>query len=337
MSFVNQSSFILRKSDKSLVNIYFNNQLQLDFYNCDNELTFSTYLKNINSSFSTTINFCIDKYDTIYGIYKNNGLKLITISNSTTKITQRDILSYNHKKFDIIFPYLKVIDNSYHILYYLYSNSSRNTCALFHHYYKNGVWTENKIDFIDHIIMDNFNVLWVNDSPIVFYLNVVDGFEEVFFSRFNLSTLTWSKPCQITNSKKNKLYLSVIKDSMNFYHITFCENINSGYLIRYMNGFLQDNGFEFEISKYITGPSTCMYPTLIKESGDLYLMWVNFNKLYVCLSNDLGTTWSEADIDEYSIEDDFIRSSFLSNYKGDMSFNLSHAYNTYKNIDILGF
>ena len=337
MSFINQNSFIIRKSNKHLVNIYFTNNLCLDFYNSSNELTHSTTLTNFIPSQSSYINFTLSNNDLIQGIYKKDNLKLLSISNSDNSISQCDLLSYNNKKFNIIFPFFKNIDNSYHILYYLYNNSSRNTCVLFHHYCTNGVWIENKIDFINHIVLDNFTVLWSNNSPIVFYFNLVNGFEEVFFSRFNINSSTWSKPCQITSSKKHKIYLSVIKDSMNFYHITFCENIDNGYSVRYLNGFLNDLGFSFETDLFITGSSSCMYPSLIKENNKLNLMWVNFNRLYTCSSDDFGTTWSDHSIDEISIENDFTMSKFLSNYKEDSCFNLSNTFNIYKSIDILGF
>ena len=57
-------------------------------------------------------------------------------------ISKKDILTYDSKKFDIMFPYINVINNSIHIIYYVYNNNSTNTCALFHHYYNNGVWIE---------------------------------------------------------------------------------------------------------------------------------------------------------------------------------------------------
>ncbi len=337
MSFISEGSYLIRKSDKKLVNIYFDNKIYFDFYDENNELTSSTALNNTIDLNSTNINFSLSKNDNIYGVYKNKGLKMITIPSDSNKIVEKDILSYNYKKFNIIFPYLNVINNAYHILYYVYSNGSRNSCALLHHFYNNGVWTENKIDFISHIVLDNFSVLWIQDSPIVFYLNLVDGYEEVFFSRFNTSSFTWSAPCQITDSKKNKLYLSIIKDTMNFYHITFCENVDTGYCVKYLNGYLNENSFTCENTSYLTGPSTCTYPTIIKDYNLVNLMWVNYNKLYTATTKDLGSTWSDHIIDEYSIDDDFIRSTFLSNYENDISYNLTHVYNTYKTVDILGF
>ena len=49
-------------------------------------------------------------------------------------------------------------------------------------------------------------------------------------------------------------------------------------------------------------------------------MWVNFGKLYTSFSEDLGKTWSDPKIDEFSLEENFIRANFYSNYKEDLSY-----------------
>ena len=336
MSFINKCSTIIRRSDKELFKIYADNSLRVSHYNKHNNLISSYDFNNLKGIDYTNCSFCINN-DDIYGIYKDNALKMLYMPKDTSKMVQKDILTYNSKKFDIVFPYINVINNSIHILYYVYNNSSTNTCALFHHYYDNKIWTENKIDFINHIVLDNFTVLWVQNTPIVFYLNLINGCEEVFFSRFNQSTFSWSTPCQITNSNKNKLYLSVLKDNMNFYHLTFCESIDNGYAVKYMNGYLNENNLDVNNSTYVSDPSTCMYPSLVKHNSTIYLMWVNYNKLYTSISNDLGKTWSKHEVEETSIKEDFCRSKFLSNYCDDLSYNVTSIFTINDDITILGF
>ena len=58
-------------------------------------------------------------------------------------------------------------------------------------------------------MLDNFTVLWNEVAPTIFYLNLVNGCEEIFSSRFNLGTFTWSEPVQIKNTGHNKLYLNL--------------------------------------------------------------------------------------------------------------------------------
>ncbi|MGL6107667.1 hypothetical protein [Romboutsia sp.] len=337
MSFINKCFTIIRRSQRDVFNIRLDNDIVFDYFDKDNNFISSKTLKSSTPIDFTNCYFTLDKYDTVYGIYKDNSLKIIEINKGSSDFSSREILTYNYKKFSISFPYINVIDGNIHILYYVFNNNSNNTCALFHHYSHNGVWIENKIDFINHIVLDKFTVVLSQDSPIVFYFNLVDGYEEVFFSRFNISTFSWSNPVQITNSNKNKLYLSVLKDSMNFYHLTFCENTDNGYSVKYINGYLNENKLEINVSTYITGPSTCMYPTILKYDSALYLMWVNYQRLYTSVSNDLGKTWGEHDVDEFSVEEDFTRANFASNCIDDLPYNPTGVFTTYSTIGIIGF
>ncbi len=336
MSFINNCSTIIRRSTKDMFNFYLDEKLCYDYFNQEGNLIFSTSIIDLPLDFTTSY-FSLDENDSLYGVYADNALKLLEIPKESSDFIQRDIVTYNYENFNILFPYIKKFNDDLHIFYYVYNNASTNECALFHHYRHDGVWLENKIDFINHVVLDNFTVLWIQHSPVIFYFNLVNRYEEIFSSRFNLNTLTWSRPIQITNSNKNKIYLSVLKDNMNFYHFTFCEKIDNGYAVKYINGYLMDDKLDLGVSTYVTGPSTCMYPSLIKNDSSLYLMWVNYNRLNTSISTDLGKTWSEHDIDEFSIEDDFTRARFVSNYKDDLPYNSTSLFTTHNNVEILGF
>ncbi|MEF9992459.1 MAG: hypothetical protein RSD22_10255 [Romboutsia sp.] len=337
MSFINSCSTIIRRSDKNMFYIHLDNGIVFDYFNKKNQLINSNKVTDNRFVGFTDSYFSIDKNDNIYGVYNNKGLKMITIPSKTSSISQNEILNYDTDKFNVAFPYIHVIDDDIHIIYYVFNNSAPNASALFHHYRHKDIWIENKIDFISHIVMDNFTVIWSQNSPIIFYFNLVNGCEELFLSRFNSSTVTWSNPIQITNSNKNKLYLSVLKDSMNFYHISYCENLGNGYAVKYQNGYLNENSIDIETSTYITGPSTCMYPSFIKEKSILYLMWVNYGKLNTSISNNLGKEWSEHEIDEFSMDGDFVRANFISNYIDDINYNVSSVFTATDDVSILGF
>ena len=139
MSFINKCSTIIRRSDKEIFKFYIDNIIKIDHYDKDNNLISSNSFDKLNGMDFTNCSFCLNN-NVIYGIYKNDRLKMIHIPRGSSIISKKDILTYDSKKFDIIFPYINVINNSIHILYYVYNNNSTNTCALFHHYYNNGVW-----------------------------------------------------------------------------------------------------------------------------------------------------------------------------------------------------
>lgn len=337
MSFINECYAIIRRRTKDMFYISLNNDgLYYNYYDTNNNLVHRDKLiSDIDINF-TKYSFSIDKDDNIYCIYCDKSLQILECKNNSKIFTQKESITYNFKKFGLAFPYVKYIHNNAHIFYYVFNNSSTNTCALFHHYKNNDYWIENKIDFINHLVLDSFTVLWNESVPTIFYLKLVNGCEEVFASRFNSGTFCWSDPIQITSSGKNKIYLDIIRDSMNFYHICFCEYIKNGYVVKHISGYLNENKFNIDTSSYLSEPSTCMYPSLVKTDNTLFVSWVNFNKLFTSSSDNLGKTWSHSTIDELSTEDDFIRSAFYSNYEKDLKYNVSHVFSTLNDVGILG-
>ena len=337
MSFLNERCGIIRRCQKDMFYMYLGSDgLYYNYYDTDGYMVHRDKLINDMDLDFTRYSFSLDKNNNVYCIYCDNSLHVLECKDNSSVFVQTEHITYNYKKFSVLFPYVKYINNNPHIFYYVFNNNSASTCALFHHFNHNDHWIENKIDFINHIVLDNFVVLWNESVPTIFYFNLVNGCEEIFASRFNLGTFTWSEPVQITNTGKNKLYLSAIRDNINFYHLCFCEHDGGGYAVKYISGYLNENKFNMDVASYISEPSTCMYPSIVKVDNTLFVSWVNFNKLFTSSSKDSGKSWSDTDIDEYSAEDKFIRSAFYSNYEEDLKYNVSHVFSTLNDVGILG-
>lgn len=337
MSFINERCAIIRRSYKDMFYMYLDmDGLYYNYYDVRGYIVHRDKLISDTNLDFTRYSFSLDKDNNVYCIYCDKSLQVLECKDNSYVFTQREYVTYNYKKFNLAFPYVKYTHGNPHIFYYVFNNNSTSTCALFHHYKHNDYWIENKIDFINHIVLDSFTVLWNESVPTIFYFNLVNGCEEVFASRFNLGTFTWSDPVQITNTGKNKLYLSGIRDSINFYHLCFCENEENGYAVKYVSGYLNENKFNLDTSSYLCEPSTCMYPSIVKVDNTLFVSWVNFNKLLTSNSKNSGQSWSQPVIDEYSAEDKFIRSSFYSNYEEDLKYNVSNVFSTLNDVGILG-
>ena len=337
MSFINECCSILRRSNKDMLYIYLDKDgLYYNYYDSNNRIINRDRLVNDKNLDFTKYSFTLDKKDNIYCIYSDKYLQILECKNGSTVFTQKECITYNYKKFGLVFPHIQYINDNTHVFYYAFNNNSSNTCVLFHHYKEDDYWVENKIDFVNHLVLNDYIILWNKSVPTIFYFNLVNGCEEIFASRFNLGTFAWSTPIQITNSGENKIYLSGIRDSINFYHLSFCENIKNGYSVKYINGYLNDNKFELNNSSYLSKPSTCMYPSIVKNENKLLISWVDFNKLFTSSSENLGKSWDEPHLDNDSIEEKFSRCSFYSNYKGDLSYNVNEVFSTINDVGILG-
>lgn len=58
---------------------------------------------------------------------------------------------------------------------------------------------------------------------------------EIFLSTFNLADKKWTEAIPITMTKREKVYLSILKTTNKQYHITFAENNNNKYYCMYFN------------------------------------------------------------------------------------------------------
>ncbi|MFI3209668.1 MAG: hypothetical protein R3Y64_01240 [Peptostreptococcaceae bacterium] len=334
MSFINNFSTIIRKSNEEIIHIYEDGKLHLNFFDENNYMTNNKILDHLNQVDSSYCHFSLIKDDTVYGIFKDEALKMIEIDEN--KISTKTILSYNNYKYDILYPYINLINNEIHIFYYVFDNKSNTNCMLIHHHYKNDYWRETRIDKVSLKVINNYEVVVLNEGPMVFYMSTVNSVEEIFCSKFNYNTLRWSKPQQITSSGKNKIYLSVLEDN-NVFHITFCENENSCYSVKYINGRLDaKENFNLDISSFVSPPSACIYPSILKEEDTISILWVDFNKIYKAVSNDFGRTFGEITVDDFSANENFSMSKFLSNSSKDMSYKSSNVFSLYKDISILG-
>lgn len=335
MGFFNEYEYVLRKSNKDMMVIKPYNGLMYNYFRNSEENLLCSSITNSPLTFSNYY-FDIDKNDIIYGIYNDKNLNIVSFNDTLKKFSIINQIEYDYQNFSIDFPYIKFIDDDIHILYYLTNKASSST-ILFHHYRHNDIWFENKIDFINIPFIDSFTVFFNNNTPIIFYIGDTNGTTQIFTSSFNISTCLWSKPFQITSDSTNKIYLSVIRDSLNFYHITFSETLENSYCVRYLNGYLNSDTFDICSSNIVTDAGEYVFPNIIKFGNLLYLMWVNNKILYTSISNNLGLFWNDGIEDTFSMSNKFNRCCIKSNYPLDLEYNSSSLFISDKDISILGF
>lgn len=335
MSFLNNYSYTIRRSNKEIFYFYIDNGLCYKYLeNNKNEKKINILEDYINDF--TLFNFSIDNDDNIYGIITIDNIKILKCDKNNYNFYMENILKYDFQKFGISYPYIKKINNTFHIFCYVYDKEESNSSILFYINKKDNCLKEQKIDFIQHTVLNEYKILWLDNTSIIFYFNIINNKEEIFCSVFDDSNNTWSNPIQITNTNTNKLYLDVIfKDD--FFHITYCYKLDDNYCISYIRGNFNDNIFKQDISKNITDPSIYVYPSFVVEENTLYITWVHLNKLFTCFSEDNGSSWSEKFIDSNSRNYPFLRSKFLSNYKDDLNFNNCNLFILENEISFLGF
>ena len=325
MPFINKTEILIQKSNKNLT-----------IFNLDKNIIYDIIDINFNKLSSHKIidgNYCfldiwldINNDDSIYGVINDKKGKLLNVNIKDDIIDKTTIIKYDYKDFFIKFPYIKNTSEGNHLIYYSLNKNIFYSSRLIHIYKKNDVHVKKQIDFINYNIMSNFIVTWDNNTPSIFYFKFVNGAEELFISTFNLNCCEWSIPLQITNTKKCKVYLSVIRHIDDSYHIVFSENNNDRYYCQYINGHLKDGKFNIYKSTFIRSGVMCLFPHLIEFNSTIYAQWVEYHDLYTCKSSDLGETWSVPTLCKSMSDSPFLRYEFRSNYNGPKIYTLSTVF-----------
>lgn len=336
MAFMRKFHTILQKSNSDICKIDCEDGINLSNYDINFNLISQKKLLNGNFSFLDYW-FDISLNDNIYGIVNDKNGLLYSFNTKNNYIIKNKLLKYNHESKFIKFVYIKNISNCTHIIYYSFNISTPYKGTLVHHYKQNHTWHTTIIDEITYNVLTNFVVTYDdNNIPTIFYYNLINGYEEVYFSRFINDSFSWSTPIQITHSKKSKIYLSVIRDSKNVYHIVFSENTYSKYYCTYINGKIDDNSFNAINSSVLSDSVACIFPIVFEFNNSIFVNWIEYQTLYTILSKNSGQTWSKVNILINSYDTPFVCCCYHNNLEYESIFNYFVLYMNENSTNILG-
>ena len=310
MPFLNTSDILIKKSNNTIIKITIDNNIKVHVL--DNNFNETDCFQIFDGKYSfLDVYFDVDIHDNIYGLIDNKQGKIINLYIKDNKLKKDVLFKYDYKKFYIKSPYIKYLDNNTHIMYLSLNQDSSYLCSLIHIYKDDKNYIKSNIDFLEYNILNNFIVIFNNhNEPMIFYFNIVDGFEELFMSTFDLNILTWTKPLQLTSSKKNKIYLSVIKGFSDDFHISFSEKHDHKYYCFYMNISIKNSNFNINTSQLILTNIMCLFPTLIQYKSNLHIQFVEYHDLYYCSSIDNGKNFTIPSVCDYISNSNFIKNEY---------------------------
>lgn len=305
--FIKKFEPLFIKSNKYISKISFHEGTII--YNYDNNFNLLSSYKILSNSYNfDDAWFDVSDNDDIYGLVNCLDGNMIYILLKDNHLIKYKLLNYNKNINLVKFPSIKKFSDSIHIFYYCIKKNESNFCKLIHYYYNKNSWEKNVIDCLSYGLLTNYIVKFENNVPIIFYLKSINDYEELFMSKFDINLNVWSVPFQITNTKKSKVYLSIIKTFDNLYNIVFSENNFNRFYCTYLNGSI--NGNTFIISRYdvVNKTIACMFPSVNMYNNTLYVQWIEYCSLYTSsFSNRFNFGWSTPILD---------KDSFLQNFSG---------------------
>lgn len=323
MSFLREYGTILKRSDGIICSIGYNNGIFIDF---DGEK--NTYNKKIIDGDLSFVDvwFDIDNKDKIYGVINDNKGSMFYLEYKNNIINKTNIYNYDKNNTLIKFPYIKNINDDTHIIYYSMNSYDGGFFKLIHYKKSGSNIVRREIDRLSYFILSNFCVEFNEKMMYLFYFKIVNQSEEIFVCCYDLNEDKWESPIQLTNTNKQKIYLSLVKDNNNNFYINYSENNDNKYYCMCLKvKILKDKVIDKNI-KVINKCVECTFPQIIREKNRLYVQWVEYGKLMECFSDDFGEHFSIVKIFSKSIYSNFGRYNYSSNNEEDKELNLTTVF-----------
>lgn len=333
MPFIREFNTLLYDSCNNVIYIDLNNGITFSIYDSSLNLISKKQIYKNKSSF-VTCHFDIDSNDIVYGLITSGTNELQYVSIVNKYCIKNTILKYNPYENTIKFPYVKKSNEYINLFYYLINKTTPHNCSLVHKYNIHDKWYEYIIDNINYDILTNFRIINTSSHVLVFYFNLCDTNEELFMKCFDFKKNIWSSPYQLTFTNNSKMYLSVIKDNTDCYHITYSENNSGQYHCCYINGYTDFKKFNININRIFTKCIACTFPTVLYYNKTLYIQWMEYNVLNSVKSYDNGETWNTPTIDPASVNNNFSCCRFGANINNN---NIIYSFFNQKGfINVLG-
>lgn len=305
------------------------------FYIHEKKIKMILYDKNTGKATKRVIiSDCLDEYDSAIS---EDGIIYLVCQKLDGSIVLVSIDGYNQEehflaeKFDSRLRNIniKLIDDQIHIIYCLESNEGNNRFRIYHHRLIDDEWDTNIVsDITIRDILNSISIIKLKNDLVIGYYDLIGNIEQVFINIYNITNSKWSDKLQITTDSSTKMYLDMLSHNDNEIDFCYSKFVEGNFIVTYEKYRISNDEINKVVEHMLSNPSNCMYPTFIHSDGTLWTIWIEYNGLISCFSEDGGLSWSTPYSWEESKRDDFARYKFSTNNKvieDDYKFNYGFA------------
>lgn len=316
----NEEIFLLRKAD---------NDILLDRIIKDTNITSKEYVvKNVLEEYDAGIG----SKNELFIIYQNKDMDLVmTLLDGDKK---EDIKLTSQAIPEVIDLNIKVKDNHIHIVYII-KIDEENKYRIYHNYYDGEDWETYIVEeIIGKKVLNPIKLIEDEDRIILsYYSNDL----EIELKEFNMDSLEWSDPFKLNSSPNEKLYIDMIKEKDNI-HLVYCEYQEGNLVIKYEKFNYLHRVYEKDLEITLSNRGSLSHPTILLYEEDLWVSWIEVDKVMSRVSRDGGISWSDSIYSwDYSRNIDFIRYKYLDR-KEESGNSLDYSFGSiYPEIEFIGF
>lgn len=316
------------------------------FYMYEKKIKMILYDKSTEKAIKNTIiSDCFDEYDS--AISKEGTVYLVCqkIDGSIVLVSIDGYSKDEHilaEEFDARLRNIniKLIDEQIHITYCVASNEGNNRFRIYHHSLLNDEWETHVVsDIAIGDFLNPISIIDLGDILVVGYYDKVDNIDQIFINTYNQANNKWSDKIQLTTDNSMKMYLDMLGNYNDEIDLCYSKLLEGNFVVTYEKYRILNGEITRVVEHGLSNPANCMYPTLIKSSDTLWAIWIEYNGLLSCFSEDGGITWSTPYSWEDSKKDDFARYKFSTNNRAIIEeYNFNYGFGTYgESTSFIGF
>ena len=341
MAFIPGYEFIIKNKLGIIFDFYLNEQKHIEYIVSDNKCKWKEKYVVITE---LTENFYveIDDKDNIHIISFHSNGNLYYSQYNNKQWQNHLIAQYPVSEQVILYPTIKYVNNQIHIFYYLLYTSKKNKAYLLHLSFDNKNYKTNHITTVySHSYLNPFKIFSKDDEILILYGSVVNGVDQIFITKLNISTGKLDNSISLSHSKDKKIYIDGLLDNNKTLHIIWSKYDEEHLVVQYLN--IDTNKLDIKSEDLnpisLSNQSSCSFPTLVYYKEILWAIWTEVGKIVSCYSIDMGKNWSESFIHEDSRKLNFKRYRYISNSSNDLESILCDVVfgSLYPNIKFLGF
>lgn len=311
MSLLKNNSYLLTDSLNNIYNILFkDNKLIVIIYNKTyGSNTEKILMNNCNEYFSATI----DKKNNIYIVcqdLKENNIYLFSFNNGQWS----ELIVDEKEERKIYEPIIIQKGKDSHIFYLKKDNESINSYNFIHVSISDEIILSNKLfNMKTNGILIPYSMIKYKKGVLITYINSEEYYHNICLRYFDINSNEIMEEHIINNEEYEKYYLdSIIVNDSNLY-ITYCgkEYGNFKVICDYIN---LNKSIEKPDSRVIlSNPSNCTYPTLVYDSGDIWVIWYEYQGVMSSIKSSDSRVFTGPYLWNKSKGKDILRYGFISN------------------------
>lgn len=316
------------------------------FYIHENKIKMILYDKNTGKATKRVIiSDCLDEYDSAIS---EDGIVYLVCQKLDGSIVLVSIDGYNQEEHYLAEKFesrlrninIKLIEDQIHIVYCLESNEGNNRFRIYHHRLMGDEWDTNIVsDIAIREILNPISIIKLQDDMVIGYYDLVDNIEQVFINIYKITNSKWSDKIQITTDRSTKMYLDMLSHNDNEIDLCYSKFVEGNFIVTYEKYRISNDEATKVAEHMLSNPANCMYPTFIHSDGTLWAIWIEYNGLLSCFSEDGGLSWSTPYSWEETKRSDFARYKFTTNNNAIKdAYNFNYGFATYgESTTFIGF